>query len=404
MADLIVPVKKNYWGFSVHHIKSDQFIESQRAVFEEIKKDKKIKKILFTRSKKKDFNIDEAENYLVVKLFSFKGFFYVLRCNILFITHSLSMDFSLRFGKKKFIVLKYNMKKRHVINLWHGIPYKKLYALLNPKVKERLDRVKFRRYERSMYKALIASSDIDSYAMTVMFYPINYSNVWVTGLPRNDFLLKPIEELPEYLRNQINIVKNLKGNKKLILYAPTYRQTAAVSSAEYYQFTTQEIEQIKSLLIKNNAILGIRLHYFRNNENLFNIEKYIDNQYIFDLGHNVATEIAPVVRESDLIISDYSSVFIEAMYLNKPLISFAYDFDDYQNQQEGMIYDFDIAFPGPVVNNIDNLCHQIETQLKQINDPKTERYKIAQKLFYKYIDNNNSNRVVNMIKKITDVS
>ena len=191
--------------------------------------------------------------------------------------------------------------------------------------------------------------------------------------------------------------------RAIILYAPTYRQTAAVTSAEYYQFTIHEIEQIKSILIKHNAILGIRLHYFRNNDNLFNIEKYIDNQFLFDLGHNIATEIAPVVREADLIISDYSSVFIEAMYLSKPLISFAYDFEDYQNQQEGMIYDFNIVFPGPIVNNINDLCYQLDTQLNQINNPKTERYTIAQKLFFKYIDNNNSNRVVEMIKKTTDV-
>jgi CDP-glycerol glycerophosphotransferase (TagB/SpsB family) len=398
--DYFYPKNKNTWGFSVHHIKSDQFVENARAVFETIKKDPDIHKILFVRDNSFEFGIEDAVNFEIVKLWTFKGIFKILSAKVLFVTHSLSMDYSIRFGKSQFSVLKLNMSKRHVVNLWHGIPFKKLYALWNPLVKARLDRVEFRKYERKKYAGLISSSDIDSYAMATMFFPIQYDNLWVTGLPRNDFLLTANEQLPTYLKNQVENVKVHKGAKRLVVYAPTYRQTAAVGSAEYYQFNENEISELKRILSKHNAVLGIRLHYFRNNANLFNIEKYIDGDLIIDVGHKLAQEIAPVIREADLVISDYSSVFIEAMYVNKPLIAFAYDFDNYRDEQDGVLYDYEMVFPGPIVKNTQNLFEALDFELGNNAQINSDKYRFSQKLFFNHIDANNSGRVVEKVKAI----
>jgi CDP-glycerol glycerophosphotransferase (TagB/SpsB family) len=399
LVDMVISKKENYWGFSVHHIKSDQFIENARAVFEEVKNDESIYKVLFTRDHSTEFFIENAINYKVVNLKSFEGLYLFMKCKVVFVTHSISMDYSIRFKGSKFTVLKANMTKRKVINLWHGIPFKKLYALWNTKVRERLDRVKFRHYERKMYASLISSSEVDAYAMTTMFHPIKNEQVWQTGLPRNDFLTKEYQDLPSYLKTQIDFIVQIKKEKKLVLYAPTYRQASAVEGSEYYQFTDKEIEKLIQILKNNNAILGIRLHYFRHSDILFNIEKYIDNEFIFDLGHNKIPEIAPLIREADIVISDYSSVFIEAMYLNKNVIAFAYDFEHYANEQDGVLYDFNMVFPGDIVANYDNLLVSLNTALHYNEDHVNERYKNAQRFFYKHRDINNSRRVVEMVKK-----
>ncbi|MCC6600971.1 MAG: CDP-glycerol glycerophosphotransferase family protein [Crocinitomicaceae bacterium] len=402
IVDLIYPKSTSHWGFAVHHIKGDQFIENARAVFEEVKMDPSIVKILFTRDKTMDFGVEDAVNFKIVRLWSVAGLYHIVKCKVLFVTHSVSMDYSIRFGKSKFAVLKLNMSKRAVVNLWHGIPYKKLYALWNPLVKARLDRVKFRHFERAHYAGLISSSEIDSYAMAAMFYPIKYENVWVSGLPRNDFLRLPYNELPSYLKRQLDKVRSLKGTKKLVVYAPTYRQTTAVSNSEYYQFTDDEMNILRSILIENNAILGVRLHYFRNNDQLFNIEKYIDNQIIFDLGHIVSQEIAPVIREADLVISDYSSVFIEALYIDKPLVAFPYDFEQYRDEQDGVLYDYDMIFPGPIVYSTAKLFETINYELKNNSQSSSDRYKLSQRFFFRYRDVSNSKRVVEMTRKFIE--
>ena len=73
LGDRLMPKKKNHWGFPVHHIKSEQFIENARAVFECVKTDPGIKKIIFCRSEKPEFELEGAKNTQVVLLQSWRG-------------------------------------------------------------------------------------------------------------------------------------------------------------------------------------------------------------------------------------------------------------------------------------------------------------------------------------------
>jgi CDP-glycerol glycerophosphotransferase (TagB/SpsB family) len=401
LLDIIIPKNKNYWGFSVHHIKSEQFIENARAVFEVIKSDKNIKKIIFTRTDGANFDIVAGENVCIIKLKSLQGIRLILKCKVLFVTHSIAMDYSFRWGEKYFSVLKLNMHQRLVINLWHGISMKRLYALSNPLVHQQVDRVKFRRKERKNYAGLIASSAIDSYAMATMFYPIKYKNIWVTGLPGNDFLMQDFGSLPPYLQNQITSVRQIKNGKKLITYAPTYRQTQVVDNSFYYQFSDKEITQLIEMLHRHNAILGFRMHYFRNDSNLFNLEKYIDDEVIFDLGHKSLSEIAPIIRESDVIITDYSSVFFDALYINKPVFCFAYDLEHYRKNQDGLLYNLELVFPSPVIADFNTLIKKIDEELTKPRQVKKEDYQKIQKLFFDYEDARNAERVVQNILEIS---
>ncbi|MFA6715312.1 MAG: CDP-glycerol glycerophosphotransferase family protein [Victivallaceae bacterium] len=397
--DAFIPKKNNYWGFSVHHIKSHQFIENARAVFEEVKKDREIKKILFTRDDFIDFDIEDAQNLEIIKLVTPRGLLLFMQCKVLFVTHSLSMDYSFRYGKSNFSVIKLDLNKRCLVNLWHGIPLKRLYGAASNEVARHLDRVKYRHYERKKYRGLICSSDVDSYAMTTIFQPIKYKNVWITGLPRNDYLLIKDENLPFYLQKQISIIKQIKNGRKLIIYAPTYRQTNVVTDSEYYQFSHQEIDKLKGLLKKHNAILGFRMHYFRNNQTLFNMESYVDNELIFTMGHEIIPDIAPVIREADVIISDYSSVFIDALYVNKPVFAFTYDFDHYKTRQEGFLYNFHAIFPGTMTDEFSKLLDHINFELTNPSQIFTDKYKFSKSFFYNYNDVNNSSRVVKMVKQ-----
>ncbi|MCD6366199.1 MAG: CDP-glycerol glycerophosphotransferase family protein, partial [Bacteroidales bacterium] len=345
------------------------------------------------------FYIEDAINVIIVKMNSLNGFWLLTKCKVIFLQNSISMDYSLRWGAKLFSIIKLNLRKRIIIHLGHGIPLKKLSTLANPLVKNRADRVSFRRKERKFYSGLVTSSSIDSYAMATMFNPIKYENVWITGLPRNDFLIKELNTLPVFIRSQANAINKMKKGRKLITYTPTYRQTATVKDSSYYQFSKEEIDQLKSILIKHNAIFGFRMHYFRNNDNLFNMEKYIDNEYIFDLGHNKISEIAPVIRESDMIITDYSSVYIDALYINKPVFCFAYDLEQYQENQNGLLYDLDIVFPGPVASDFHSLINEINIELTTNTQIQMEKYKIARKIFFEYADDKNTERVIVKVKK-----
>jgi len=397
--DAVVPKRDDYWAFPTHHINTTSFIENSRALFESLKERTDLKKIIFYRGESPSFEITDASNYTIVKYGTLKSFLLLARCGVVIVSHSVAMDFSLRWDQKRFSTIKLNLKKRMIVNLWHGIAIKRLLAAANPATRIHTDRNKYRQKERRFYSGLIASSDFDSYAMAAMFYPLSYSQIWITGLPRNDFLLMDESKLPAYIRESTTKLKEIKAGRKLVLYAPTYRQTSVSASARYYQFNSDEVLALKQLLRQHDAILGYRPHYFKNSSTYFNLSDFIDGTLIFDMSVQVVPELSALARECDVLVTDYSSVYLETLYLDKPAISFAYDLDDYKKEQDGLLYDLETVFAGPVCRTFPEVLKELAVSLSKNGGRNTERAEFVKKIFFKFRDVNNSQRVVDRISE-----
>lgn len=397
--DLLVPKRKDYWAFATHHLNAGRFIENQRALFEHVKKNPGIRKVIFYRGEMEDFFIEDAVNYEIVRHGTLRALALLARCKVVLLTHSISMDFSLRWGGRHFSILKLAMQPRVVVNLSHGISLKRLLYTTNEKTRLHTDRVRYRSQERRRYRGLIASSDIDSYVMAAMYYPLNHRQVWITGLPRNDFLLKDESDLPRYLRRSVDAIRDIKKGRRLVLYAPTYRQTDVSKASRYYQFSDEEVERLKSVLRQHNAVLGYRPHYFRNSDSFFNLDRYIDGDLIVDLSQSAIPEISAAIRECDVLVTDYSSVYVDALYLNKPALCFAYDLDHYNDQQDGLLYDMSLVFPGPILREFPAVIEAISGVLSAPEGSSAQRQEAARKIFFKFNDDANSQRVFDCIAR-----
>src|SRR3990167_6385201 len=126
-----------------------RFIENQRAMFECVKNDPSIRKVIFFRGEREDFLIQNAVNYEIVEHGTLRGAWLLMRCKVVFLTHSISMDFSLRWGERGFFILPLAMRRRVVVNLWHAISLKRLYYTDNEETRMHTDRVRYRNRERS---------------------------------------------------------------------------------------------------------------------------------------------------------------------------------------------------------------------------------------------------------------
>lgn len=397
--DALSRKRNDYWAFTTHHLHSDRFIENQRALFEHVKANHEIRKLIFFRGENVEFEIEGAVNYELIRHGTLRALMKLARCRVVLITHSISMDYALRWGRKTFAVLKIATHSRVVVNLWHGIPLKRLLFTTNEKVMRHTDRTPFRRTERKHYAGLIASSDIDSYAMAAMFYPLNYRQIWLTGLPRNDFLSLDESKLPQYMQRSLDHIRKIRGDRHLVLYAPTYRQTEVSNTAYYYQFGDDEIKRLKAILRRSNAVLAYRPHYFRNSQNYFNLDQYIDGDMIVDMSQEAVPELSAAARECRLLITDYSSACIETMYLGKPAICFAYDLEQYTAEQDGMLYDLNLVFPGPIVRTFDDLLVTLEQKLSESSDELQPELARTRKFFFKHCDTRNSERVCDRIRQ-----
>ncbi len=400
--DACMPKREDHWAFATHPLHTGRFIENQRAMFEHVKSDAAIRKIIFYRGECDDLEIEHGANYELVEHGSLRGMWLLARCKVVFLANSVAMDYSLRWGGRQFSIVPLAMRRRVVVNLWHGIPLKRLFYAANEQTRIKTGRVAYRNRERLGYKGLVASSDIDSYAMAAMFYPLNYLQVWRTGLPRNDFLVGEEQRLPRYIRNSLHKIRQVRRGRRLVVYAPTYRQTGIEGSAGYYQFSDSELERLKALMRKHDAVFGFRPHYFKNSQMGFNLDSYVDGELIVDLSLAAVPEFSAVARECDLLVTDYSSVYMETLYLKKPAVCFAYDLESYKQQQDGLLYDLSLAFPGPVCESFDGMLEAVDRQMASMQsdtgDGLDNARKTAHQIFFSYGDDRNSERVYERVR------
>ena len=98
---------------------------------------------------------------------------------------------------------------------------------------------------------------------------------------------------------------------------------------------------------------------------------------------------------ADVLITDYSSSIFEYIYLNRPVVGFAPDLEEYK-VKPGLIYDYETIFPGPIAKDWNSLKKLIEEALK---DPS--KYESIRKdrlaLFHKFLDGNSTKRVIDLI-------
>lgn len=362
-------------------------------MFEYVKGNRAIRKVIFFRGMREDFQIRDAENFEVVEHGTLRGVWILARCKVVFLTHSISMDYSLRWGNGEFSIMPLSMRRRVVVNLWHAISLKRLYYTANAETRMHTDRVRYRNRELSGYTGLIASSDVDSYAMAAMFYPLNYLQVWCTGLPRNDFLACQEKKLPSYIQESVEKIRSIKKGRRLVVYAPTYRQTTACEGAYYYQFSDAEIKELKSVMRRHGAVFAYRPHYFKNSEKYFNLDEYVDGELIVDLSLAAVPEFSAVARECDFLVTDYSSVHLETLYLGKPAVCFAYDLESYKRQQDGLLYDLSLVFPGRICESFSAMLEAMDQQLSGRCEDGDIRTEMVRKIFFAHCDGKNSERV-----------
>ncbi|MBC8446010.1 MAG: CDP-glycerol glycerophosphotransferase family protein, partial [Chloroflexi bacterium] len=109
-------------------------------------------------------------------------------------------------------------------------------------------------------------------SMMAMFN-LSPSKVWITGLPRNDWLVQDGRDLPPDLYDLELRLKSLIGGRRLVVYASTFRN----DRSGLYHFTADEIEDLAALLREKNAVLGIRSHINRQDRPAFaNRPEFLD--------------------------------------------------------------------------------------------------------------------------------
>lgn len=284
-------------------------------------------------------------------------------------------------------------KKNQVyVQCWHGTPLKKLRydievngAVLNTieEIRKRNDR------DARKFDYFISPSKYCTEKFTSAFNlkALGKENIIIEkGYPRNDFLFNKTKKDVDSIKKKLG----LPLDKKVIFYLPTFRDNQHTSGVGYTYNLAIDFDSLKKKFSKDYVILFSPHYFIANSIDLSKYKGFVFNVARYD-------EINELYLVSDVIMTDYSSVFFDFANLKRPMLFYMYDFDDYQNNLRDFYISLD-ELPGPIAKTQEEL----ENNLKNI-DSIFINYKKKYEKFnkkYNYLDDGNaSERVIKVIFK-----
>jgi len=367
-----IPVKK---GLLVFSMSQGKYWGNSRSLFEHIAQNKNQNlSVAWLYDSSLNLNhISDKYHTFFIPRYSFKGWYTCARANGIIISHGFG-DFEL-FRKIA--------KHKKTIMLWHAITTKNC-GLLDEKFNSR-EKMNYLKTETRFYDFLIVSSDIDRY-YSASYTGVDVNKITVTGLPRNDQLFR------------CKSLKKKSTEKHTILYAPTFRDYAIQNGSVFFPFAESEFE-ISEWAQKTGIRFYLRPH--PNDKDSVKHVKSLSQEYpkvYIDSGIKNEPDVMKLIVSCAGIITDYSSIYIDGLALDLPVIFVNYDQFEYI-EKRGIAYDYDLITPGPKVQNFSEFKVACEEMIHGSIAWTTHR-ECVRKIFFKYQDSNACSRVTYQIQSL----
>ncbi len=342
-----------------------RYDDSPKFIYEKIKKDEKFKDIkciwAFIEPQKYDF-INENEK---IKIDTFKYYLTVLKSKYWITNSSVKRGLSIN-------------KKGHIdVFFPHGLTgIKKVGIDMDNNNKS------FKSTKQEKFDMIFLGGSKEKTILTKA-WQTEEENFFTTGLPRNDELYNVKAEDIEKCREKLKIPKG----KKVILYAPTYREFYTDKSFNNIIVNPFDFKELKDQL-SDEYVFVITAHYQVGK--LLNIPK--DDDFVinaFDYPY-----INDLLIIADILISDYSSVIWDYAILERPIICFGYDYEKYIKER-GTYFDLNKIYCDGVVKNQKELINVI----KNIDLKKEIEHVKRIKSEYLIANPNSTELITNMIFK-----
>lgn len=232
--------------------------------------------------------------------------------------------------------LKFKKRQTIYLNTWHGTPIK----YIGNKTKGRND------YNFSNVDIMCSDGEYSNKIM-IEDLGVKRENIILSGRPREDWLLQFNEKDIKRIKNELKIPLD----KKVILYAPTWRESND-KGRNYKMHPPISYDKWFNAL-SNKYVLLIRGHHITDEIIGIDLKK---NDFIFDVSKHF--DVNHLYAISDILISDYSSAFFDFGLLNKPMFCFAYDYDSYKKSR-GLYIDLKKEFPNGIKETENELLNAI---------------------------------------------
>ena len=320
----------------------------------------------------KMITMPEFKDYKFVWSFKNKDAHDVKKCDNLIIVKHNSKDYYKYCASSKYWIVNSIMgehiKKKDnqiYVQCWHGTPLKRLRndievsgSVLNTikEIRKRNDR------DSSRFDYFLSPSKFATEKFTSAFNLINLGKkdiIIEEGYPRNELLFTYTQDDVKRLKEKFGVPEG----KKVIFYLPTFRDNQHTSGVGYTYSLGIDFDRLKKKFGDKYVILFSAHYFVANSIDLSKYEGFVINT------NGIMDDINEAYIISDIIMTDYSSVFFDFANLKRPMLFYMYDIDDYKGNLRDFYLDLD-ELPGPIAKTQDEL----EKNLENI-DEIYEKYK-----------------------------
>jgi len=282
------------------------------------------------------------------------------------------------------------------INLWHGIPLKKISY--DAKRGQGSQYFNARGIKKILYYLGMPwlYEKNDCYPISSEFWRKYFSSAFqapknkfiITGHPRHDIFFKEFANCDVgSSQSAYEQVKSLKKNNKLIFYLPTYRD----NGANPFEASNFDFAALNSFLEQNQAVFISKLHRLSKSKS----SKQANYSRIINLPFE--TDVYHILAQIDVLVTDYSSIYFDFLLLDKPMVFFSYDLEEYMANRE-LYFDYNEFTPGPKADSFDNLLGSLKEILGGEDKYQAQREKLRD-LCFKYQDGEAGERIYQAIFK-----
>jgi len=338
------------------------FYDNSRYLFKYMINENDTNSILLLKNKSLYLKMKQTYPGKAYYYLSFKGLLIFLRSKTIIISYGTS--------KTEFFPYFLNSKQKNIVYLGHGIPMKRIGKLTKQ------FNIWFKSKLLQKYTYCTCSSTIEKFILKSAF-DISFDNILITGSPRNDVIFKATHRpKPKSKYDYLN--------KKVILYAPTWRNYGT----KFFPFDDFNLKCINDFLNEQDAVILLRCH----KEEINNVKPFLSERIIL-ADQSVFPDIVELLPFVNILITDYSGVFFDFLPFNKPIIFIPYDLEKYQ-KSKGLLFDYKNFTEWCIKNQFDlidsislYLEYRIMNNKKMIDN------------FYLYHDQNNCKRIHEFLTK-----
>lgn len=289
--------------------------------------------------------------------YSLKGFYYSLRAKYWFI-NCYTSD-----------IIFYAAGGATVVNLWHGVPMKCIeFSITQGELAKRYVKQDF--WEVFFHPASFRRPDY--FASTTPFFDEIFSRSFRIeknrclhiGCARNQQLLQPQELTKEHIRcfepKAIEqLIETIQKFEKVYVYMPTWRDSQREIFANGF-----DLDRFNEVMKRHNYLALMKPHI---NTRLNTSKQYSNLMFI-----DGSVDMYPILPFTDVLISDYSGTIYDYLLMNKGVILFHYDYEEYVKERE-FFFPINDNIAGKCVYSFDELLSAIEQSDDHVDAKKREQ-------------------------------